>query len=575
MSIFLSIKLVIELLESKKAIPFLIVLFLFNSIVEVFGISAIAWFLVIATDPVKTNSDIYVYLVNWLGIADSSVVMPILGGFLLCLIIVKSGLAIITNRFIYQYSFNQGALLRKRLLEKYLNLSYEDWVAKPMAEYIQSVLNLPVQYSQNILLSVVRIFSEGVVFVAISIFIISIDHIAYFMFASIMIILYWSYNVIFRKRSFVYGKKINDESRSMISTITESLTGFAEIRLKNIEFFFLNRLLKSAKKFSLTSAKFEIINTIPRYLIEVSILFFIVLYLVSFSFYAPKPIDSVLYTLGVLGAASIRIAPSANLILSAINQIRFGRDTLLILKNVLSASKNYSRIGLCDVDKDSKIESIDIQSLSFAYAGDELNPIIKDVSLTIKSGNIIGIKGKTGSGKSTFLALILGLLKPSSGTIKFNYNSKSFFTTECIQPSSYIPQKPFIINDSVVNNIAIGETESNIDKDRVFQALKMANLDSEISNERAKKLGDGGNSLSGGQRQRLIIARAFYEGSKFIILDEPTSALDSDTRDYIIKELHKLKKSAVIIIVSHDPSLLTTCDVIYEIIDGKLITKNE
>jgi ATP-binding cassette, subfamily B, bacterial PglK len=574
MNIFSSFKLVFNLLENKKIIPFLIILFLFNSVIEVIGISAIAWFLVLATNPLKSNSEIYLFIVNWSGISDTTLVMPIIGLMLLCLIIMKSGISILTNRFIYQYSFNQGALLRKRLLERYLNLSYEDWVSRPMAEYIQSVLNLPVQYSQNILLSVVRIFSEGVVFIGISIFIILIDSFAFFMFALIMITLYWSYNLIFRKKSLIYGKKINDESREMISTITESLTGFAEIKLKNVEDFFLKRLMRSAKEFSLTSSKFEIINTIPRYLIEISILFFIVLYLISFSFYTQQPIESLLYTLGVLGAASIRIAPSANLILSAINQIRFGRDTLQILKDVLIMSDNSLNNGVCDVDQNSQIESIEIQSVSFAYAVDESKPVIRDISLKITPGKIIGIKGKTGSGKSTLLALILGLLKPSSGSIKYNYKAESFFSTDCIQPASYIPQKPFIINDSILKNVAIGEQVSNIDKDKVLKALRMAQLNKEISYDKPEKLGEAGNNLSGGQRQRLIIARAFYEENKIIILDEPTSALDSFTRDYIIQEIQLLKKRAIIIIVSHDKNLLDSCDEVYEINDGKLINNN-
>jgi ABC-type bacteriocin/lantibiotic exporter with double-glycine peptidase domain len=574
MNIFSSFKLVLELLESKKKIPFLIILFLINSIVEVFGISAIAWFLVLATDPIKTNSEIFIFISDFLDISDTRIVMPIIALILLVVIILKSTLSIFTNRYIYRYSFNQGAIIRKRLLEKYLNLSYEDWTSKPMSEYIQSVLNLPVQYSQNILLSTVRLFSEGVVFIAISIFIILIDGFAFLMFSSIMLILYVSFNIIFKKRSSIYGKKINDESRVIISTITESLTGFAEIRLKNIENFFLKRLLKSAKEFSSAAAKFEIINTIPRYLIEVSILFFIVLYLVSFSFFVLKPMDSVFYTLGVLGAASIRIAPSANLILSAINQIRFGGDTLLILKKALSGPSSYANSGLCNIDRDSSIESIDINSLSFRYLSSDSNTI-EDISLKIEVGNVIGIKGKTGSGKSTLLALILGLLNPSSGSIKFNYkNSNSFLSTDCIQPASYIPQKPFIINDSVINNIAIGEDDININKIHVQAALKMASLEDEISINNLS-LGDGGNTISGGQRQRLVIARAFYEENKFIVLDEPTSALDSETRDTIIHEIQSLKEKAIIIIVSHDPSILLICDTVYEIDNGQLSKINE
>ena len=538
-------------------------------------VEKIAWFLVLATDPVKSNSEVFQFFSNLLSVEDTITTMLIIGALLIIIIILKSFLSIFTNRFIYKYSFNQGALIRTRLLGKYLDLSYQDWSSKSMSEYIQSVVTLPVQYSQNILLSVVRIFSEGVIFIAISIFIITVDSLAFFILGSIIAILYTIFNLIFKKRSAIYGKKTNDESRVMISTITESLTGFAEIRLKNIGGFFLNRLLKSAKNFSSSSAKFEVINTIPRYLIEISILFFLVLYLLSFSFYGVRPIEEALFTLGVLGAASIRLAPSTNLIMSAINQVRFGRDTLLILKDALLVTKSDSCPPYSPIDGKSKLDSIDIRSLAFAYSGDNSHLLIKDASLKMVAGNIIGIKGKTGSGKSTFLALILGLLKPSSGSIKFNYDSKSFVTSDFLQPASYIPQKPFIINDTVKNNIAIGENESVINEERIDDALKKAGLDSEISSSRQEPLGDGGSTLSGGQRQRLSIARAFYEDNKFIVLDEPTSAVDSETRDYIINQIKNLKKDRVIVIVSHDPNILLSCDEVYEIKSGMITKLNE
>ena len=132
MNIFLPFKNTLALIENKKTIPLLVALFLFNSIVEVFGISAIAWFLVLATSPVKNDSDIYVYIADWIGTSETELVMLLIGLALLGLILVKSILSILTNRFIYLYSFNEGALLRKRLLERYMNLSYEEWILKPI-----------------------------------------------------------------------------------------------------------------------------------------------------------------------------------------------------------------------------------------------------------------------------------------------------------------------------------------------------------------------------------------------------------------------------------------------------------
>ncbi len=567
MSIFLLSKKALSILDSTKDIPLLIVLFLFNSVVEVIGIASIAWFLVFITNPLLQESEIFDFTASLLHTNDIEVVIPIIGGIILIFLLFKSTLSVLTNRLIYNYSFNQGALLRKRLLERYFQLSYEEYLSKPLSDYIQSILNLPVQYSQNILLSIIRIMSEGIIFVAIFGFIFYYDYFAFLLITSIIFFVYYGYSRIFRKKSVLYGKKSNDESKNIISITTESIVGFVDIKLKKVENFFLKKLTNSAFEFSQASAKFEILNTIPRYLIEFSILVFIVVYLISY-FIVQSPSANILGVLGVLGAAALRVAPSINLILSSINQIRYGKDTIDILNSILLDERKGFFYKHCPIKNNDKLKSVEIRDLNFSYPSDKSNKIISNTSLVVEFGQVVGIKGKSGSGKSTLVSLILGLLKPTSGCILYHYHATSYDSKECSPSISYSSQVPFLVNDSIENNVALGINQPDIDKIKI--ALKMAKLDSNVLGNGLKTVGDRGALLSGGQRQRLTIARAFYDNNQLIILDEPTSALDPKTRNYIVNEINTLKDKAIIIVVSHDEMVLSSCDVVYEISEGHI-----
>ncbi len=567
MDIYTLSKRILSLLDNTKKIPYLIVVFLFNSIIEVIGVASIAWFLLFVTDPLIKKSEIFNFVSSILNTDNIEIVVPVIGTAILTFLLLKSILSVLTNRFIYTYSFHQGALLRERLLRKYLQLSYEEYLSKSMSEYVQSILNLPVQYSQNILLSVVRIMSEGIVFIAIFGFIFYYDTSAFLLISSIIFLVYYGYSKIYKKKGVLYGEKSNKESKNIISVITESIEGFVDIRLKKADKFFLKRLSNSAIEFSKASAKFEILNTIPRYLIEFSILTFVIVFLV-FNFITQGTSTSILGILGVLGAAAMRVAPSINLILSSINQIRYGQDTINVLSSALSDEKIGFSKKSCLVKSSDQLESLEIRNLDFAYSSDKSNKVVSDISLTVEFGKVVGIKGKSGSGKSTLLSLILGLLKPTSGQIIYHYHSVSYNSTECIPSVSYISQTPFLINDSIENNVALGVSRPDIDK--IKNALEMAKLDNHVLGGELKTVGNRGFLLSGGQRQRLTIARAFYDNKQLIVLDEPTSALDSKTRDYIISEINTLKDKAIIIIVSHDETVLSSCDVVYEISSGRI-----
>ena len=217
-------------------------------------------------------------------------------------------------------------------------------------------------------------------------------------------------------------------------------------------------------------------------------------------------------------------------------------------------------------------KEINLTNLYFSYPTRKEFSVSK-LSMVIKKGDSVGIIGETGSGKSTLINLLIGLLKPSEGTVdvdKLNINSN---LSEWYKKIGYVPQSVYLTDDSIRKNIAFGLMDDHIDDDLVVKALEKANLN-EFINSLPKGLetivGEKGIMLSGGQQQRIGIARALYRDPEILILDEATSSLDSLTEKKIMDSVQSLKRKKTLIIVTHRIVTVKNCDKIFFIDKGKI-----
>ena len=209
---------------------------------------------------------------------------------------------------------------------------------------------------------------------------------------------------------------------------------------------------------------------------------------------------------------------------------------------------------------------------TFNYDG---NPkvILNDINLDFQIGDVIGIIGRSGGGKSTLLNILSGFLKPTSGSVIVN-DDRSISPFEFLASNTaYLPQDAFIFDNTIESNISLGAIESSVDQKKIIKSLQQSHLYNFVDSlpQKLKSLvGDRGCMISGGQRQRLALARALYHDRKILIMDEPTSALDVDTESVILAEINSLKKNKAIILVTHNKSLLDCCSKIYSLEDGSL-----
>jgi ABC-type multidrug transport system fused ATPase/permease subunit len=281
-------------------------------------------------------------------------------------------------------------------------------------------------------------------------------------------------------------------------------------------------------------------------------------------------------TIGVFGVAALRLKPTANSLASSLITFRFYRDSVRRLtadmqgvERLVSPVNATSSLGKT-IDP---FEELTLNNVSFTYQGMSQNAL-QNISLRVSKGEALGLIGPSGSGKTTLVDLLLGLLEPQSGKVKCNGFPLWEVLSDWRAQVAYLPQQVFLIDNTLRCNVALGETESEIEESRLQEALRQARL-SELVEQLPQGvntiLGERGVRLSGGQRQRIALARAFYHGRSVLVMDEATSALDNETEREIVEEIKRLKGQKTMIVIAHRLTTVQHCDRIYRLEQGRII----
>ena len=285
-------------------------------------------------------------------------------------------------------------------------------------------------------------------------------------------------------------------------------------------------------------------------------------------------INNIIPVIGVFAAAAFRIMPSVNRIIGQFQIIRYGMPIInKINKEItqINFEENYLNIS------DEKIlfkDKIQLENVEYSYET-RSQIVLSNITFEVPLYSQIGIVGESGSGKSTLVNLMLGLLKPNKGEVKVDGKNIQSNLKSWQHQIGYVPQNIYLMDDTLKNNIALGEETEDIDDKLIKDAVKLSGLQNFISNlpnGLDTIVGERGAQISGGQLQRVGIARALYNKPKVLILDEATSSLDLDTEKNLMKEIEKLKGTITLIIISHRLSTISNCDKILKIKGGKINT---
>ena len=373
-----------------------------------------------------------------------------------------------------------------------------------------------------------------------------------------------------RRAAARWGRAVQLIDTAILQTLQQSLGAVKEVKLTGREAFFLGQLGERVPAAARLRLRFLTLGASLRMAVET--VFVCGLLLVSLLITLRHEPSGVLPLLGLYAYAGFRVIPSANRIMLYVTELRYSRAWIHDLCDDLAALETEPPAADRAADAIRFSRTLALESVSYTYAG-EREPVLLGVDLTIGRGESVGIVGSSGAGKSTLVDVLLGLLTPTAGRITVDGRDIRSALRSWQRHIGYVPQEPFLLDDTLRRNVAFGIADAEIDDRRVESALRLAQLVDVVTtlpDRLDTLLGERGTRLSGGQRQRVAIARALYHEPEVLVFDEATSALDSPTERELIAALEALHGVKTLVVIAHRLTTVRRCDRLAVLRDGRV-----
>lgn len=555
--------------RQRKGLIVLTLLLFLGMILEVFGLGILVPALSILLDPENSKNLVLISKIKEFLPKTSDFDFSIY--FLLFIVLIyfiKSLFLVFLGYKQNRFLTNITAYVSNTLFASYLSQPYSFHLNKNSSELIKNI-QIEISCFYTFLLALITIFIEGGFVLSILITLIYIEPLG----AISIGIFYGLLSIIFlkitKKKINYWGKLRLEIDSEVAKTALEGLGGIKDLIILGKTSFFIEKFSEKNYFKARLNANHATISQIPRFYLElisiIGLVSFIILQL-----FQDKETTSLIAILGVFVAATFRMIPSLNRIISASQSMKFYKSSIGVIYNEISSFNKIDKPPTNN-EKFNFLNNIELKNVDFGYETN--NQILNGINLKIEKNQTIGIIGDSGSGKSTLIDLLIGFHNPTRGEILIDGFSGLQTSQFWKSKIGYVSQNIFLTDDSIKNNIALGTSDEKIDNNRIIEILKQVKLDTFINsleNGFNTKVGERGVQLSGGQKQRIGIGRALYNNPEIIILDEATSALDNETEKSVMKSISNLKGLKTIIIIAHRLSTLDNCDVIYKIIDGKI-----
>ena len=561
--------------NEKKRAGLLLIMILILSFLDMIGVASIMPFIAVLTNPslLETNYFLkYMFQVSSIFGVETSEEFMFFSGVLLFFILIFTLIfrAIVTYlqlRFIFLLEHS----ICRRLVEAYLHQPYSWFLNRHSADLGKSILSETGKIAGKGLGNLMDLIAKSTVTIAIIVLLIIVDpKLALIVGLSLSItyvLIYYSFSKYLKK----IGKDSLKNNQLRFTAVSEAFGAVKEIKVGGLEQTYINNFSISSKIFALTQAYVSSIAALPRFFLE-CVGFGGVLLIILYSMSDTGSFNNALPIISVYVFAGYRLLPALQKMYSCFTEITFVVPSLDELNNDLRILQDSEKIQ--DQSNLAFNKTITLKNIDYNYPNSSIKAL-KDVSINVPINSTVGLVGATGSGKTTLIDIILGLLEPRNGSLEVDgklitkLNTKSW--QRCI---GFVPQHIYLSDDTVAANIAFGIDHKDIDQQAVERASKLASLHEFIINEMPKQyqttIGERGIRLSGGQRQRIGIARALYHYPKVLIFDEATSALDGTTEKIVMDSINNLRQDVTIIIIAHRLSTVKRCDKIYVLDKGKL-----
>lgn len=544
-------------------------------ILETVGVVTILPFIAVVADPSVLKKDgLLGRLYTFVGIGSETSFLILLGMLVFVMLIASNAMKAFTTWKIQRFTFMTGHTLSRDLVAAYLSQPYSYFLRRHSSDLGKNVLNEVQQVVSGVIQPGMTGLARCVVVCLLLALLIAADPLLAVSTAVVLGSGYLVYYILVRRYLSRIAQDRIAANRARYHAAVEAFAGIKEIKLRGLEDVYTANFAEPSKQFASSQSASQALASLPRYGLE-CIAFGGVLGIVIYLLHTRGGIIGALPLITLYAFAAYRLLPNMQEVFASAAKIRFAEPALDLLHRDLSektinTSKHTPPVALpfCD--------SIRVEKVSYEYPSSD-KTVVTDVNLSIPRGARVGLVGPTGSGKSTTVDLILGLLLPTSGQVLID--GTALETDDRIRSwqrqIGYVPQHIFLADDTIAANIAFGIPLSKAEPAKIERAARMAQLHDfivdELSDGYDTRVGERGIRLSGGQRQRLGLARALYGDPAVLVLDEATSALDTETENEVISALDGVGADRTVIMIAHRLSTLRSCDILARLEKGRLV----
>jgi ATP-binding cassette, subfamily B, bacterial PglK len=561
--------------ERKRA-GVLMGMILVMAFLDMLGVASILPFMAVLANPelLQTNAVLNTAFTisRHIGIYTPEQFLFALGVLVFVLLVTSLAFKALTTYAQTRFALMREYSIGKRLVEGYLHQPYSWFLNRHSADLGKTILSEVGTVIGNGMIPLMTLMAQSTVALTLLILLIIVDPL---LALSVGLVLGLAYASIFAVMSGWLkrlGQARIEANKERFTAVSEAFGAAKEVKVGGLEQAYIQRFAKPAEIFAIGQATAQVIAQLPRFVLEAIAfggMLLVILYLMakSGSFASALPI------IALYAFAGYRLMPALQQIYGAFTQLRFACPALDALHHDLS-SLQAADVQHGQLKPLPLTQAITLNQVSYCYPNAP-HPAIKGIDVTIPAYSTVGFVGATGSGKTTTVDVILGLLEPQEGTLKIDGQLITAANRRPWQRAiGYVPQHIYLADDSVAANIAFGVNAKDIDQQAAERAAKIANLHEFVVNDLpqgyATTVGERGVRLSGGQRQRIGIARALYHNPQVLILDEATSALDNLTEHAVMEAVNHLGHDITIILIAHRLSTVRQCDRIYLLERGEV-----
>ncbi len=553
---------ILLLLSKKNKIDILFIIFLsiIKAFIEIVGIGLLIPLLGFISSEQKKN-EIIEFLPILRDYTDKEVILIFIITFLI-IYLFKTIFVIFFNFYNSRHAQNLYVEIGNKLLKRYLSNNFLFFIQNNSAKLIRNIASEVNLLASGIIMNSISLLSNLILFFGVCTLLFSYNQYTVFVIFILLIvsiIVVKSNNKILMKWSEVR----NIESARFIQKLNEVFGSIKEVILYNKSNFFSQQVYKSLRNFANSAQYRDIYTGISSPLIEFVGILIIFIFYSYLNFILKINLSEIFVILGVFAFASVRLLPNLIAVVRSYQSIKFNYPAIDNVYSELGKGINSNQ----KFKKIEEINNINFKNVNFKYPNTSEN-ILKNVNFSLKKRDKIGIVGETGSGKTTLINLICGLLKPTKGKIGINTISEINFDKYKLN-IGYVSQSVYLLDDSIYYNISLTENALKKDRDKINKLLGILNLTKFKKNSKLS-IGERGSKISGGQIQRIGIARALFQNPSILILDEATSALDEKTENKILKFLFNNFKDSIIVFCTHKKKLLKYCNKVINVKEGKV-----